>query len=143
MIGNNANEPSCGDLGGATHGPVSRSHATKLPQKIRQAATRSALAAKFHQDELMIVDTVVLDSHRTADFVKMKESEWRWKDSVLIIGDELELTKLKLATGNIQEGGRVTVLNSVQTNTYDLLKHKHVIISVKALAYIHAYLAKQ
>ena len=113
-----------------------------MQKKVRLFALRSALSAKFSQNELIIVDSLALESHKTKDFLKVKKIDWKLDDSVLLVGDETEIWNAKLATQNIFEGKACTVLRSRSLNVYDLLKHKHVIISVEGLRFIHAFLSK-
>src|SRR4051812_9305646 len=42
--------------GGVAHGPVLRSHATKLPKKVRRLAMCHALSAKLAEGKLVILD---------------------------------------------------------------------------------------
>ncbi|KAJ1655306.1 54S ribosomal protein yml6, mitochondrial [Dispira simplex] len=51
--------------GGVVHGPKPRSHATELPRKMWLAALRSALSAKYAQNQLVVVDNLHLDTLKT------------------------------------------------------------------------------
>ena len=52
--------------GGAVHGPRPRSHAHKLPKKVRRMALRCALSAKIAANKVMVLDSLKLDAPRTA-----------------------------------------------------------------------------
>ena len=129
--------------GGRAHGPKPRDYATKLQRKVRLFALRSALATKFAQNELQIVDTVRLPTHKTRDFLNMRENVWQLRQSILIVGDESELSNLTRATNLVNKDNnrdKVSVLMSRRLNVYDILRHKHLIISVEALRYLHVFL---
>lgn len=75
----------------------------------------------------------------------MREKDWQLRQSILIVGDEAELTNLSRATNLINKDNnrdRVSVLMSRRLNVYDILRHKHLIISVEALRYLHVFLPK-
>jgi large subunit ribosomal protein L4 len=44
--------------GGAVHGPVPRSHAHKLPKKVRRLGLKCALSAKAHEGRLLLLDSL-------------------------------------------------------------------------------------
>lgn len=52
--------------GGTVHGPQPREYSWTMPRKKLKAALRSALAAKFRDNELVIVDQFALDQPKTA-----------------------------------------------------------------------------
>src|SRR5579871_1865181 len=51
--------------GGTVHGPVPRSYAYKVPQKMLLGALRSALSAKVRDGELKVVRAFSLEDHKT------------------------------------------------------------------------------
>ena len=51
--------------GGRIHTPHPRSYEQRMPKKMRQAALRSALSAKAAESELVVVDDLKLDDHKT------------------------------------------------------------------------------
>ena len=52
-------------------GPVVRSHAFKLPKKVRKAAMRSALSAKQAAGELVVLDEAKAADAKTKGLVQM------------------------------------------------------------------------
>ncbi|KAJ2003658.1 54S ribosomal protein yml6, mitochondrial, partial [Coemansia thaxteri] len=59
-------------VGGAkAHGPVPRSHETQIQRKVWLMALRSVLSAKYAQDQLVVVDNMEIESHRTRDLARM------------------------------------------------------------------------
>jgi large subunit ribosomal protein L4 len=51
--------------GGAAHGPVPRSHAHKLPKKVRRLGLRCALSAKAHEGRLLLLDSLRPEAPKT------------------------------------------------------------------------------
>ena len=51
--------------GGRAHGPVPRSHAHRLPKKVRRLGLRCALSAKAHEGNLLLVDSLRPSEPRT------------------------------------------------------------------------------
>lgn len=54
--------------GGVVHGPISRSYGHKLPRKARRLAIKSVLSQKVLDEEVVIVDSLMLDAPKTKDF---------------------------------------------------------------------------
>ena len=57
--------------GGAIFGPEPHAYNHKLPKKLSQLARRSILSSKASEGNLVIVEDFELDSHKTADFVRV------------------------------------------------------------------------
>lgn len=51
--------------GGAAHGPVMRSHAHKLPKKVRRLGLKCALSAKAHEGRLLLLDSLCPEQPKT------------------------------------------------------------------------------
>src|SRR5438034_10687370 len=54
--------------GGTVFGPRPRDYEAPLPKKMFRAALKSALAMKFKENQLNIVEAFTLDSHKTKPF---------------------------------------------------------------------------
>src|SRR6201992_2004144 len=54
--------------GGTVHGPTPRKYDYALPKKMVLGALRSALSAKLAEDQLTVLDSWKLDSHKTKPF---------------------------------------------------------------------------
>lgn len=113
--------------GGTSHGPIPRDYSYRLPKKMQLGALRSALSAKLRDGELKIVQAFSLDDHKTksiANTLKTLEA----KTTVLLV-DADENKNLSLGSRNIP--GVAMVLSRAVT-TYDLLRHKNVVLSEAA-----------
>ncbi|MCB1720352.1 MAG: 50S ribosomal protein L4 [Alphaproteobacteria bacterium] len=117
------------DRGGAVvHGPVVRSHAIKLPKKIRQLAMKSALSSKAAQGKLIILDEAKAKDHKTKPMAAaLKKLEL---DNALIVGGKEVDANFARATANLP---RIDVLPSAGANVYDILRRDVLVLTKDAL----------
>ncbi|KAG0255331.1 54S ribosomal protein L4 mitochondrial [Mortierella polycephala] len=116
--------------GGIAFGPKPRDHSSELPRKVQEMGLRIALSTKFAQDQLVIVDDVELDSHKTREFEAIKNRHG-W-DSVLVVASQ-ENEKLWRATSNLQQ---VDVAVMQETDVLRLLKRQMVVMDRKSVRYL-------
>ncbi|KAF9109308.1 54S ribosomal protein L4 mitochondrial [Mortierella sp. AM989] len=116
--------------GGIAFGPKPRDHSSELPRKVQEMGLRVALSTKFAQDQLVIVDDLSLDSHKTREFEAIKDRHG-W-DSVLVIASK-ENEKLWRATRNLQQ---VDVAVMQETDVLRLLKREVVVMDRKSVRYL-------
>lgn len=114
--------------GGATiFGPVVRSHAHKLPKKIRQLGLKMVLSDKYKNGRLRIIENIDIESLKTkALLVLLKVFDF---PSVLFVDSVVE-DKFLLASRNL---GNVSVLPSCGLNVYDVLRFDVLIFTPSAL----------
>ena len=115
--------------GGTVHGPVPRSYAYKLPQKMLVGALRSALTAKLRDGELKVVQEFALADHKTKT-IKATLERLEANRKVLLV-DNADNRNLKLGSRNLQG---VTLLPTRDVNPYHLLGHDRVLLSQAAAA---------
>lgn len=121
--------------GGRAFGPVVRSHAHKLPKKVRALALKIALSSKVAEGNLIIVDHVALSSNKTKDLsLKLKNFGI---DSALVVGGSQLDNNFGLAARNIVG---IHVLPVQGINVYDILRHKMLIISKSAVSALESRL---
>ncbi|MGH2627431.1 MAG: 50S ribosomal protein L4, partial [Anaerolineales bacterium] len=56
--------------GGRVHTPHPRSHALRMPHKMRQAALRSALSAKAAEARIVVLDEIRLEQPKTKEMAQ-------------------------------------------------------------------------
>jgi large subunit ribosomal protein L4 len=113
--------------GGVVHGPHPRSHAHKMPKKVRRAALKSALSRRAEENAVTVFDAFELSEIKTKGFVDvMKAFEM---DEVLLVLPELDDTVARSAR-NIPG---VKVLPVAGLNVYDILDHKNLAITTAAV----------
>lgn len=123
--------------GGVVHGPRPRSYYYALPKQVRAMGVRCALSVKYAQGDLLVVDSLSLQSHKTQHLLGVLQKHKL--DSVLLVdGGPLD-KKLALASSNIQE---VDVLPSVGLNTYSILLRKKLVLSLGAVRMLEERLSR-
>lgn len=116
--------------GGATmHGPKPRSHAIKLPKKVRRLGLKIALSARAAEGKLMVFEDLEVASHKTKNIVSYFNQVENAKKLLLVDGGPIE-EKLKLATQNLHY---VNVLPSIGLNVYSILLHDTLVMSRSAV----------
>ncbi|KAF9963244.1 54S ribosomal protein L4 mitochondrial [Mortierella alpina] len=116
--------------GGIAFGPKPRDHSSELPRKVQEMGLRIALSTKFAQDQLVIVDDLTLDSHKTREFEAIKDRHG-W-DSVLVVASQ-ENQNLWRATRNLQQ---VDVAVMQETDVLRLLKRQMVVMDRQSVRYL-------
>lgn len=116
--------------GGVVFGPKPRTYAISMNKKVRKQALRSALAGKIRNEQVVIIDHLELESHKTKNFqTTLSQLEC---PQALIVVDTLP-RNLELAARNLPE---VQVINYRSLNVYKLLRYEKVIFVKEALTAI-------
>jgi len=108
--------------GGTIFGPQPRDYSYRLPKKAKWLALSSALAAKFADNEVVIIDDLSLIEPKTKAVKSMLKG--LGLDNVLIIVPEKN-GNLELAARNIP---RVNIARVSELNVYSILAHKKILI---------------
>ncbi len=114
--------------GSIAHGPKPRDYSYKLPAKMVQGALRSALATKFQEQKLTVVDKLGLDEVKAKTFASILRKLGLEK-TVLVVNDQSN-RNLELSSRNI-EGCDLVRHHSV--HPYHVLSHDGLLISEVAL----------
>jgi large subunit ribosomal protein L4 len=120
--------------GGIIFGPVVRDHGYKLNKKVRKLALKIALSMKLRSNSLVIVDSLQMDSHKTA--VMKKKISALGCDSALFIDKEVN-ANFKLSISNLH---KVDILPQEALNILDIVSHEKVVMTLDALKTIEARL---
>ena len=113
--------------GGVAHGPVVRDHAIKINKRVRKSALRSALAEKMRQGQLVVLETLEPETHKTKAL-----AEWPQKmesPRALIVVEDAG-NNLKLASSNL---AGVELIHHSQLNVYNLLRYPKALMTKAAL----------
>lgn len=114
--------------GGITFGPKPRDFSFDVPRKVKIAALRESLNAKFLSNELVCVESVAIDSGKTKDFASMLEA-LKIQGRVLAVLDGAS-DKALLAGRNIPT---VTLGRAANINAKDVLSNKNLLVTKGAL----------
>lgn len=115
--------------GGVAHGPVTRSHATKLPKKVRKLGLKHALSQKINEGKLIILDNLSLNTPKTSEFVNILKNFGA--RSYFIIAGELVEDNLRYAMQNLNN---VIVVPQIGANVYDIVKYDYVLLLKSAVS---------
>lgn len=115
--------------GGVIHGPVVRSHTTKLPKKVRKLGLIHALSEKFSEGKLLIIDSLKLETPKTSNLVNIL-NKFQGKSFFVIDGNEVDVN-FSLAAQNIYN---TVVVPQIGANVYDIIRHECVLLSQEAVS---------
>ena len=123
--------------GGTVFGPKPRDYTAPLPKKMFRAALKSALAKKFQDNQLNVVEAFSLENHKTKAFsqalVKLGF------DRKVLLVDHQENPNLWLAARNLND---VQLLANLQVTPYHVLNAKHVVFTKAAIQALQEVLTK-
>lgn len=114
--------------GSIAHGPVPRDYSYKLPEKMIRGALRSALAAKFQESKLIVVDAFNLSENKTKAFAGCLKKLESGK-TVLVVNDVAN-RNLELSSRNIRG---CDLMRHHEVHPYHVLSHDRLLISESAL----------
>ena len=121
--------------GGVVFGVTPRSYTFKMNKKERGLAIRSALTDKVNNKELVVVDSLNIDSVKTKDIKKLM-ANLKLAGKVLFV-TENDAEKLYLATRNL---GYALVLMANELNVYDIVNADTMVVEEGAVKYIEEVL---
>jgi large subunit ribosomal protein L4 len=123
--------------GGTVHGPVPRSYDYAFPRKKLLGALRSALAAKFSDGKLIVVNAFDVKEAKTKEFRKALDALKVDSTVLLVDGAKAANRNLELSSRNI-DGLELIAGNEV--HPYHLLRYDRVIFSHPAIEKLQASL---
>ena len=122
--------------GGVAFAPKPRDYSYTLNKKVKRLAMKSALSAKAAAGEIIVVDSIKLDSIKTKDFRA-------FLNAVKADGKSLVVTPAKdevvVKSARNIPGVETTMANLM--NVYDILKAKYLVLDKEALAVIEEVFA--
>lgn len=113
--------------GGTVFGPLPRDYSYKISKKAKWQALSSSLAAKFADNEVVIIDELSLSGPKTKELKAVLKN--LGLDNVLIIVPERN-ENLELSARNIPGVG---VSRVSQLNVYSILRHGKLLITKNAV----------
>jgi large subunit ribosomal protein L4 len=116
--------------GGTVHGPQPRSYEYRFPRKKLLGALRSALAAKFSDGKLIVVNAFKVEEPKTQPFRDALDALKVDKGALLVEVANHGNRNLVLSSRNL-EG--VELITSSEVHPYHLLRHDRVVFSQPAI----------
>lgn len=122
--------------GGVVHGPRPRSHAHKLPKKVRKAALCAALSRRTEEGCVTVLDALVLPEAKTRQVADLV-SRFEFGSCLFVLGSRDEV--VERCARNIPG---VTVISAEGVNVYDVLRHSHLAMTREAAELVGSKLGK-
>ena len=123
--------------GGTVFGPEPHAYSHKVSKKVGKLARKSVLADKASNGQLMLVDELKIDSHKTADFVKILNTLGLQDKKITILSSGKD-RNLELASQNLH---KVYLVDAKSVSTYDLIDCEIVLLDKAGLAILTGILA--
>jgi large subunit ribosomal protein L4 len=120
--------------GGTVFGPTPRNYEFKLNRKVKKAALKSALSARFRDEQLVVLNDLQLEQISTKSFVEVLDRFELGKTLVVVEGDN---RNLELSARNLPN---VKVLHAEGVNVYDVMKYPHLVLTAGAVDQIEGAL---
>lgn len=117
--------------GGVAIGPKPRSYRYTLNKKVRRLAMKSALSAKVQDGDLIVLDTLTVDSYKTKTIVAMLKALGVEKKALIVTAEADP--KVYRSAANIP-GVKTAAVNTL--NVYDILNGGKFIVAKNAIARI-------
>jgi len=114
--------------GGVVFAPKPRDYSYKLPKKIKRLALKSALSSKVNDQEIIVLDSLVLEQAKTKEMVKVLKNLNVSKKTLIVIPERDEA--VVRAAANI-EGVKTAYVNTI--NVYDILNCDSFVITKDAV----------
>lgn len=115
--------------GGVVFGPTTeRNYTKKQNKKERRLALKSALTYKAMNKEILVVDSINLETNKTKDFIKLLEG-LKINGKTLVAVKELT-DNLILASRNLSD---VKVIETHEINTFDVVNYNNLVITEEAV----------
>ena len=115
--------------GGRAHGPVVRSHATKLPKKVRTLALKTALSSKVQAAQLIVLDKAESKDGKTS-VLRNQLTKLGITSALIIDGSDVN-ENFARAARNIE---KIDVLPVQGINVYDILRRDKLVLTKAALS---------
>lgn len=119
--------------GGVAFGPVLRKYKISVNKKVRKKALASVIAEKLKNNQLIIVENLELESHKTKNLMGILQN-FKLEKVLFVssVSDRKHSTEknFSLASRNIQY---IKLIHSTGLNVYDILNHEHLVITKNAL----------
>lgn len=116
--------------GGTIHGPQPRDYLMRIPKKTRRLALKMALSQKVLDRELTIVDQWQMEQIKTKEFAALL-NRFEHQKTLVVLAPQDEI--VEKSARNIP---RVKVMRPEGLNVYDLLNHRHVLLTQETVGTI-------
>ncbi len=116
--------------GGVVFGPIPRSYAVKVNQKVKQLALKSALSHHVLSNQLVLVDSLSLEQPKTKLFIEILNNLNLTGKTLVLTGsleENLLFASSNLPTAQLREVSQASV--------YEILKFNNLVLTADAVKY--------
>ncbi len=124
--------------GAVAHGPQPRKYKKKVSKKVARLAFRRAFSAKVAQGEVLVIDALQLEAPKTKAFAAVLSNLGLERGGLFVVDTVQE--NVNMAARNIE---RVEVVTADLVNTYQMLRHKQVVITEAGMKVLSARLGEE
>jgi large subunit ribosomal protein L4 len=124
--------------GAVVFGPQPRDYSKKVPKKVKALAFRKALSERLLAGDVVVLDEIKLDSHRTKEFAAALNKVAPKARTALVVAEAVD-KNLKLASRNL---AAVQVEPADAVNAYELLRYDKIVATKAAVAKLTARIGK-
>jgi len=124
--------------GGIAHGPHPRDYSYAMPRKALRVAARAAIAGKFRDGEVVFADSLELGgAPSTRKAAAMLRSLGVDRTCLVVVPahDEVAWKSMRNIPG-------VTVMSASDVNAYEVLRHRHLLLTQASFDALRARLAR-
>ena len=122
--------------GGIVFAPKPRSYAYTLNKKVKRLALKSALSAKVAENNIVVIDSIKMDSIKTKTFANFLTAVGAEKKPLVVTA---EADQIVVKSGRNIPGCEVTFANLL--NVYDIVNANKLVVDKAALAKIEEVFA--
>ena len=123
--------------GGTVHGPQPRSYEKRMGAQEKRNALKSALSRKLEEAAIVVLDQIVLKTHKTGEFAELLE-KLGISGRALVV-DQYDNENLALASRN---NPNVKAVDALSVNVYDVVDRPQIVVSEQALGRLVEVLSK-
>ena len=122
--------------GGIVFAPKPRDYSYTLNKKVKRLAIKSALSAKAAENNIVVIDSIKMESIKTKDFASFLNAVGASKKPLVITA---EADQIVVKSGRNIPGCAVTFANLI--NVYDVVNAEKLVVDQAALAKIEEVFA--
>lgn len=122
--------------GGTVFGPNPRDYDFKLNRKVKKAALKSALSARYREEQMVVLNALELAQVSTKGFAEVLKRFDLVKALIVVEGEN---SNLELSARNLPF---IKVLRADGVNVYDVMKYPSLVITEGAVEQIEGALAQ-
>ena len=122
--------------GGTVFGPEPHSYNHKLSKKMSKLARRSVLSNKVSDGALLVFENFEIDSHKTADFIKILNSLNLLNKKITMLVTNVS-ENLDKAVRNLRD---IYLVDAAKVSTYDLIDCEILAVDKESIAVLTSIL---